>query len=266
MLNETERKELDEKEIFEILDHEIRRNILRLIYDKVEMSYSEILQETKIGDGTLNFHLRKMAKLLKHSSKGSYLITEKGKLVIQAMNTIGKDLDIAFNEEISHLPALSANIIGRRAAALIIDAVTFFIFTGIFFDPLLYNVLSEFTTHMSALIGFSPWVIHYEHLAVIGDLAYNAVAIYSHIFFAIYIFLTLLEAFKGQTPGKYLLGIRVVKTNGEKVGLIESGIRNAGKIFLLPPDIILGVIYFRRKGFIRFFDYYTGITVENVIR
>ncbi len=101
---------------------------------------------------------------------------------------------------------------------------------------------------------------------MIGEVLYRAVAIYSHIFFAVFIFLTMLEAYKGQTPGKYIMGIRVVKVSGEKMGILESGIRNAGKVFLLPLDLIVGVIFYSRKGYIRFFDYYTGVTVERIIK
>jgi uncharacterized RDD family membrane protein YckC len=104
-----------------------------------------------------------------------------------------------------------------------------------------------------------------EHLTLFGEATIRLVGIYSHVFFAVYIFLTLLEAYKGQTPGKYLFRIRVVKIGGLKLGLIESAIRNAGKVFLLPLDLIVGVLLFSRKGFIRFFDYYTDTIVEKVI-
>ena len=73
-----------------------------------------------------------------------------------------------------------------------------------------------------------------------------------------------MEAYKGQTPGKYLMKIRVVKKGGLRLGIVESGIRNAGKIFLLPLDLIIGIIFFRKRGYIRFFDYYTDSVVERV--
>lgn len=87
---------------------------------------------------------------------------------------------------------------------------------------------------------------------------------YSHILFAVLIYFTLLEAYKGQTPGKYLLGIRVVKVGGLKMGLLESGIRNMGKVFLLPFDLLVGIIFYRKHGYLRFFDYYTKVSVERV--
>ncbi len=45
---------------FEIISHEIRRKILKLIYERIELSYTEILNTLEISDGPINFHLRRM--------------------------------------------------------------------------------------------------------------------------------------------------------------------------------------------------------------
>jgi uncharacterized RDD family membrane protein YckC len=103
-----------------------------------------------------------------------------------------------------------------------------------------------------------------ENLIEARSVVFRLVEVYAHIFFAVYVFLTILEAYKGQTPGKYLLGIRVVKASGGKVSLLESAIRNAGKVFLLPLDLVIGLAFYRKKGYIRFFDYYTETTIEIV--
>jgi uncharacterized RDD family membrane protein YckC len=81
-----------------------------------------------------------------------------------------------------------------------------------------------------------------------------------------FIFATLLEAYKGQTLGKYVAGIRVIKSNGRRLTLIESGIRNAGKIFMLPLDLAIGIVLYYRKGYLRFFDYYIDCSVEKIIK
>jgi len=159
---------------------------------------------------------------------------------------------------------LNRELIFRRIAAFLIDSLLFLLFTGVFLDPVLFSSFEEVISHFSRIFELHPWIFHPEHLPMIREIIYRTVAIYSHIFFAIYIFITLLEAYKGQTPGKYIMRIRVVKLSGEKIGIVESGIRNAGKIFLLSLDLILGIIIFSRKGFIRFFDYYTESTVELV--
>jgi uncharacterized RDD family membrane protein YckC len=59
--------------------------------------------------------------------------------------------------------------------------------------------------------------------------------------------------------------IRVVKTNGDKINILESAIRNIGKVFLLPLDFFIGVLFYRKKGYIKFLDYYTQAKVEKVI-
>ncbi|MDJ0270843.1 MAG: RDD family protein [Aigarchaeota archaeon] len=97
-----------------------------------------------------------------------------------------------------------------------------------------------------------------------GEVIYRLVSAYAHVFFAVYIFMTALEAYKGQTPGKYLKKIRVIKTNGGKISLLESAIRNGGKFFLLLLDVIIGLLFFSKKGYLRFFDYYIEAVIEKM--
>jgi uncharacterized RDD family membrane protein YckC len=257
-------EELGEAEFFEVLSHEVRRSIIRLLYEKVEMSYTELLETLKIGDGTLNFHLRKLKKLIHHTEKGTYILSEYGRFAYNIMHSVSSTV----KGEASHLmhfkPTLSADIVMRRVAAMLIDALIFFVFTGMVFDPTFWGLLQESIFHLTKTIEPHPWLFHSEHLPLIGEVFYRTAAIYAHVFFAIFVIITLLEAFKGQTLGKYLLGIRVVKVGGGKEGLLESGIRNAGKVFLLPLDLLIGILFYRKKGYLRFFDYYTETTVERV--
>lgn len=71
---------------------------------------------------------------------------------------------------------------------------------------------------------------------------------------------TVLEGYKGETLGKYLLGLRVVKTDGRKLSFADAAVRNIGKVFLLPIDLLLGLRY-HKLGHIRFFGHYTNSTV-----
>ena len=250
-------------DVFEVLGHNIRREILKIIYDRIEVSYTEILNTLSISDGLLNFHLRRMGDLLIKTEKGTYILSDKGKKVYELMVLLEKVQGAPIK---SGAPSISKNIVFRRIAAFLIDILIFFIFTGLFLDPILWNYIIEIFTHIGELIRLHPWIFHPEHLPMISQLVFRIISYYSHIFFAIYIFVTLLEAYKGQTPGKYIMGIRVVKVGGLRVGIVESGIRNAGKVFLLPLDILIGIIFYRRRGFIRFFDYYTDVYVERVVR
>lgn len=253
---------LNEGEFFEILNHEIRRKIIQLLYERIEMTYTELLKLLKIEDGLLNFHLKKLKKFLKKTERGGYVLSENGKLAYSIMHSVRRSLASA---PPSFKSGLSKDILMRRILAFLTDSFIFFIFTGVFLDVQLWEILYKLSSHLRETINLHPWIFHAEHIPMIGEVMFRIVNAYAHIFFAVYIFITLLEAYKGQTPGKYLFKIRVVKSGGLKLGLVESGIRNAGKVFLLPLDLIVGIISFRRRGYIRFFDYYVDATIEKVL-
>jgi CheY-like chemotaxis protein len=88
----------------------------------------------------------------------------------------------------------------------------------------------------------------------------NSILLYSNVFIGAWILFSALEGYKGETLGKYLLGLRVVKRDGSKINFPEAAVRNVGKVFLLPIDLLLGLKY-RKYGYFRFFDYYTRSTV-----
>nr|MDO8045797.1 RDD family protein [Candidatus Baldrarchaeota archaeon] len=75
---------------------------------------------------------------------------------------------------------------------------------------------------------------------------------------------TITEGYKGQSLGKILMGIRVVKSDGRRLPLQDSAVRSIGKAFLLPLDVIVGLMFFRRKKVLRFTDYYTDTIVVEV--
>jgi len=249
-----------EKDIFDVLSHEIRREILTLVYNRIEMSYTELLKTLNIGDGLLNFHLKKLTGFLEKTEKGTYILSEKGRLAYTLIETVRRHTGVEYHKA----PSLDRDIVLRRVGAFILDAIIFFVFSGIFLDPKLWDILIRTFSHLTSLVELHPWIFHLDHLTIFSEGVFRLVGIYSHIFFAIYIFITLLEAYKGQTLGKYMMGIRVVKLGGLRLGIIESGIRNAGKVFLLPLDLIIGILLFRNRGYLRFFDYYTDNVVERV--
>jgi len=149
---------------------------------------------------------------------------------------------------------LELGTVARRIAAFFIDIFLFFVATG--------AVLDRALLHGMAALALAVWSMDSASIvASLQTLVERSLVGYSNVFFASYIFLTLMEAYKGQTPGKHLLGLRVVKVDGGKPSLVEAGIRNAGKIFLLPVDLLLGLALYRKKGFIRFTEYYTRTIV-----
>ena len=69
---------------------------------------------------------------------------------------------------------------------------------------------------------------------------------------------TLLEGFKGQTIGKRIIKLRVVRVDGKKMSYDYAAVRNFGKAFLLPFDLLVGL---KHEAFLRYFDKFAGTTV-----
>ena len=66
----------------------------------------------------------------------------------------------------------------------------------------------------------------------------------SSIFF---IYWLVLEYLTGQTIGKRVVHIKTTKLNGERPNIIKIAIEVFGKSFLLPVDIILGLIFSSKR-------------------
>jgi DNA-binding transcriptional ArsR family regulator len=73
-------KELKTGEFFKVLSHEIRAEIISLLHENIEMSYTEILHTLNIEEGNLNFHLRKMKGFVELTEKKNYRLSEYGKI------------------------------------------------------------------------------------------------------------------------------------------------------------------------------------------
>jgi uncharacterized RDD family membrane protein YckC len=64
---------------------------------------------------------------------------------------------------------------------------------------------------------------------------------------AFFAYWTLLEAHGGQSIGKMALSIKVTDLEGKEIDLFKSAIQSFGKAFLLPIDIIIGLVAFGDK-------------------
>ena len=68
------------------------------------------------------------------------------------------------------------------------------------------------------------------------------------------------EGFAGQTLGKSFFRLKVVCVDGKKLYYDSAAVRNFGKCFLLPIDLLIG-LRLKDDRFIKFFDKFSGTTV-----
>ena len=81
-------KLFSEQELFEILSHPLRRQILRYLYQYYVITYSELRGHIGSSPGVIYHHLQKIEKLqlICQNDKKEYKLTEKGNQIVNYMN------------------------------------------------------------------------------------------------------------------------------------------------------------------------------------
>lgn len=241
-------------EFIDILRQKIRVRIVTLLYENIELSYTELLNMLDIDEGLLNFHLRKIKKFLKITEKRTYMLSDYGKIAHEVLLEIDKKTKTYGLAGITETPKnhlINQQFIARRVISFILDISIIMMSSGVLFESSINQTLIQIYQSKIPFFSF-PQFTH------------EIILIYSNVVIASFIIFTVLEAYKGQTIGKYIMGIRVEKINGRKISLMDSAVRNIGKIFFLPFDLILGIALHRKEGYIRFFGYYTETKIVKV--
>jgi len=216
--------------ILTVLSHPLRRQILLYLSQKQEGSFTDLATTFNVDTGKLSFHLRSLEAFLKQTPTGKYELSRAGQNAI----TLIKDLEAwATEAQVAKKPfSRPLASFKKRTTAFLIDLVlAFVLFLAV---P---NISYPFTMQFALL---------------------NLNIIFFLVLFWVY--LTLLEGFAGQTLGKLLIRIKVVRISGEKVFYDDAAVRNFGKVFLMPFDLAFGY-RLKDKRFIRFFDKFSGTTV-----
>jgi uncharacterized RDD family membrane protein YckC len=141
-----------------------------------------------------------------------------------------------------------------RLAAFIIDNLTMFILALILMSPLFVLML---------LMGMPIWdeasnQAWFESLSLAGAIAFITVgfAVMVSVMAIVFGYYIVLEGHFGYTLGKYLLGLRVLRTDGTKIGYKEALLRNISKYVnnLIVIDTLIMLIFFskeKQRGFDR---------------
>ncbi len=227
------------QDVCTVMCNRTRLRIAEILYERVEVPYSELATLAGVSESLLNHHLKKMNGLVEKGRQG-YRLTARGRSVYKTIQQLTASLQ--------HPEPPRQAPLTRRMLAFLVDVLVFFTATGAILDPHMIASLATITMGILTLDTGTLW-------QGLTRLVERSLTGYSNVFFAAYIFMTLLEAYNGQTLGKHLFKLRAVRQDGSKLTLVESGIRNAGKIFILPVDLALGLLLYHRQGYIKLTDY-----------
>ncbi|MGA3059183.1 MAG: RDD family protein [Candidatus Bathyarchaeia archaeon] len=222
--------------IISILSHPLRREILLDLAEKGEASFTDLLNLLKVDTGKLSFHLRSLEVFIEQTPTGKYKLNRAGESAVRVIHDVEGWAEVAdVQRKVSQLPVTTLK---KRSSAFLIDfALILAITVAIIFLP------QVFFRSFSALLG--------EGTSTVLFITVGLLWLYS----------TLLEGFNGQTIGKRIIGLKVVRTDGKKMSYDHAAVRNFGKILpLLPFDLLIG---WRLKNptFMRYFDKFAGTTV-----
>lgn len=220
--------------ILSVLSHPLRREILLHLSEKEECSFTDLMNALSVDTGKLSFHIRNLEAFLEQTPTGKYRLSKVGKnaiILIKDLEAWAVEADIA--RKTSTLPI--ANFKKRVFAFLIDFAIALAFFTAL---PNLFSLL----------VSGGKFFQYFDFVLFL---------------IVFWMYLTLLEGFGGQSLGKRIAGLKVVRIDGKKLFYDQTAVRNFGKVFLLPFDLIVG-LRLKDKRFIRYFDKFSGTTVVDL--
>lgn len=218
--------------ILSVLSHQIRRNILNILSEKGECSFTDLLTALEVDTGKLSFHLRTLQAFTEQTATGKYRLNRTGESAVRVIRNVESWSEVADVQRKAELLPLAS--FKKRTYAFLIDFLMMLAIT-------LTLTLPEF---LSSLFG--------------NGFGLNLSAVPLVTLGFLFVYSTLLEGFKGQTVGKRVIGLKVVRTDGKKMFYDHAAVRNFGKAFLLPFDLLVGL---KHERFLRYFDKFAGTTV-----
>lgn len=217
--------------ILTVLSHPLRRQILRYLSEKQECSFTDLMNALDVDTGKLSFHIKSLEVFLEQTPTSKYRLSKVGEnaiVLIKDLEAWSVEAEIA--GKTTSLPL--ARFKDRTIAFLMDFAIAFALFMAV---P---NATSSITVGLGAFLNFNTILF----------------------LLMLWVYLTLLEGFAGQTLGKRLVGLKAVTTSGERLFYDRAAVRNFGVAFLLPIDLLIG-LRLKDRRYIRYFDKFAGTTV-----
>jgi len=219
--------------ILSVIAHPLRREILSLVSEKGECSFTDLLNALQVDTGKLSFHLRSLSVFLEQTPAGKYKLNRTGESAMRVIRDVESWAEVAdVHRKAEQLPLASFQ---KRVYAFLVDFALMLLITGLLALPEVVPAL------MGNVLNFDLTTLPFILIALL------------------WVYSTLLEGFNGQTLGKRMMGLKVVRTDGKKMSYDHAAIRNFGKAFLLPFDLLVGLKH--EKRYLRYFDKFAGTTV-----
>jgi uncharacterized RDD family membrane protein YckC len=219
--------------ILAVLSHPIRREILALLNEKGECSFTDVMNSLSLDTGKLSFHMRSLAGLIEQTPSGKYQLNKMGE---NAFRLVIELQAWAPEMNVQERNALSLASFKKRAYAFLID---FALVAAVFAAAALIS---------SAFSSISGGGFRLDLNVILFVLVF-------------WVYSTLLEGFAGQSLGKRLMMLLVVRVDGKRLFYDHAAVRNFGKIFVILPFDLLAGSRLKDKRFIRYFDKFAGTIV-----
>jgi uncharacterized RDD family membrane protein YckC len=194
-----------------------------------------MLNMLEVDTGKLSFHLRTLSAFTRQTSTGKYKLSKTGERALRAIRDVegwAESADVKTKQAQLHYASFK-----KRALAYLIDAALMLTVTLLLALPEAFPIL------FGGLVALNFGVVPFVTLGLF------------------FVYSTLLEGFNGQTLGKRLVGLKVVRVDGKALDYEHSAVRNFGKTFLLPFDLLVELA---EPNFIRYFDKFAGTAVVDL--
>lgn len=223
--------------VLSVLSHPLRREILLDLSNNGESSFTDLLNLLKVDTGKLSFHLRSLSPFIEQTESGKYKLSRAGESAVRVIHDVEGWAEVADVEGKGRsLPLASFK---KRVFAYLID----------------FGLLLAITSAIEVIPELLQYAQFQQFLAGgVGSIVFITIGL-------LWLYSTLLEGFNGQSLGKRIIGLKVVRTDGKKMSYDHAAVRNFGKVLpLLPFDLLVGW-RIKNPAFMRYFDKFAGTTV-----
>ena len=220
-----------------VLSNPLRRETLIILSNRGECTFTDLLNVLKVDTGKLSFHLRTLSAFIEQTQTGKYKLSRTGENAVRVISDVESWAEVAeVNRKTTQLPLVS---FAKRTIAFLVDFLLMLAITILLMFPQVLSIIAEnvFNPELSTMLFITLCLL--------------------------WVYSTLLEGFNGQSLGKRVTGLKAVRTDGKKLSYDHAAIRNFGKAFLLPFDVI-AVLRLKNQEFKRYFDKFAGTTVINL--